>query len=115
MPADEAIQRSPLAAVDVLTRGPDANNPAELLGQPTFEKVLELLRERYDVVLVDTPPLLPVADAALLAPISDGVLLTVRCGRSGLADAVRARGMLDAVGTKLLGVVLTGIRSGAQS
>jgi capsular exopolysaccharide synthesis family protein len=115
LPPDEAIQRSPLAAVDVLTRGPDAANPAELLGQPNFEKVLEVLRERYDVVLLDTPPLLPVADAAAMAPSSDGVLLTIRCGYSELADLVRARDMLGSSGTALLGVVLNGIPEGARN
>jgi capsular exopolysaccharide synthesis family protein len=115
MPADEAIQRSPLSEVDVLSRGPDARNPAELLGQPEFEKVLELLRDRYDVVLLDTPPLLPVADATALAPNSDCVLLTVLCGRSALADTVRARDMLDAVGTRLLGVVLNAMPPGART
>jgi capsular exopolysaccharide synthesis family protein len=115
MPADEAIQRSPLAAVDVLSRGPDASNPAELLGQPNWEKMLDVFRERYDVILLDTPPLLPVADAAALAPSSDGILFTIRCGHSELADLVRARNMLDSADTALLGVVLNGIPPGARN
>lgn len=111
MPVEDAIQRSPHTAVDVLSRGPKNGNAGELLAQPEYPKVLEILRSDYDFILVDSPPLLVVADGAVCASCADGVVLTVRSGRSTLGTCGRALELLDSVGAHTAGAVINGIRS----
>ncbi len=93
--------------VDLLASGPLPPNPSELLASRHMEAVLTELRDLYDTVLIDTPPLLPVTDAAAVAPATDGALLVTRfrkTTRDQVAGAVQA---LEAVAVPLLGTVLT--------
>ncbi len=102
-----AVQPWPRGGFDVLTSGALPPNPSEVLGSRQTAGVLEELRSRYAVVLVDTPPLLPVTDAAVLAPATDGVVLMCRYGettRDQMRDAVSA---LGAVSATLLGAIFT--------
>jgi Mrp family chromosome partitioning ATPase len=73
------------------------------------------LRQRYDFVLVDTPPLLAVTDPCVVAARVDGVLLTIRMSRKCRPGAVRAREILTALGVKILGVVVNGLDREAGS
>jgi capsular exopolysaccharide synthesis family protein len=91
----------------VLAAGPIPPNPSELLASEAMAGVLASLQERFDVVLIDGPPLLPVADAVGLAPLTDGVLLCVRHGRTRAEHLHLAREMLDRVGAPTLGAVMT--------
>jgi capsular exopolysaccharide synthesis family protein len=89
-----------------LPSGPIPPNPSELLGSESMERVLEELRAQYDYVVVDSPPLLPVTDAAVLSPRADGVLLVVG---AGIARREFVQGSLDrlgAVGGHVFGIVL---------
>jgi polysaccharide biosynthesis transport protein len=92
--------------VDVLPSGPLPPNPSELLGSTQMASALRHLGAQYDIVLVDTPPLLPVTDAAAVAPATDGVLLVCRfkTTREQLGAAVHA---LEAVSAALLGTVFS--------
>ena len=94
-------------ALDALPSGPRPPNPSELLGSKPMTDLLASLREKYDVVLIDAPPLLPVTDAAVLAPRVDAILVVVRYGRTHLEDALAARAALHAVSGQILGSVLT--------
>jgi len=79
-------------------------NPAELLGSTAMRRLLDHLRTRFDRVILDTPPVLPLADVAVLAPIVDGVLLVVRAGfttKPAIENALRS---FDS--SRLIGVVL---------
>ena len=113
-PLEDAIERSPLGAVDVLARGPSVPNPADMLAQPAFDKVLEILRQDYDVVLVDSPPLLAAAEASMIASKVDGVMLSVTMDRSSLLDAQGARELLNGHGATGLGIVLNRVPAGRQ-
>ncbi|MBN1641272.1 MAG: polysaccharide biosynthesis tyrosine autokinase, partial [Anaerolineae bacterium] len=83
-------------------------NPAEVLGSQRLERVLGELRERADMVVIDSPPVLAVADAAVLAPQVDGVLLVVEAGRTRRGAARQAVERLGQVGARVIGVVLNG-------
>jgi len=88
----------------VVPAGTTPANPAELLGSTAMRRVLDHLRTRFDRVILDTPPILPLADVAVLAPIVDGTLLVVRAGvtpKPAIENALRG---FDA--SRLLGVVL---------
>jgi Mrp family chromosome partitioning ATPase len=69
-------------------------------------ELLRRLEERFDAVIIDTPPLLPVTDAAVLASTVDGVVLVSRCSKTTLSQAKQAATALKAVGARLLGCVL---------
>lgn len=88
--------------------GPRPSTPAELLTSPRFQQVLEQLRDRFDLVLVDTPPLLAVSDPSVVAPRVDGVILTIRVVKNGRPAAERAKELLTSLGARVLGVVVNG-------
>lgn len=95
------------AGLDVLASGALPPNPSELLGSHHMARVLEQVRARYDCVLIDTPPLLPVTDAAALAPLTDGALVMARCRRTTSDQVRQAVDAIAAVGVPVLGTVLT--------
>lgn len=105
--------------VDVLASGPLPPNPSELLASHQMRALLTELRGYYDTVLIDTPPLLPVTDAAAVAPATDGVILVCRFKSTTTDQFVRATQALAAVSAELLGTVFTmvpstGLRAYAQ-
>jgi capsular exopolysaccharide synthesis family protein len=104
---DAALQEAGTPGLDVLTSGALPPNPAEILQTDAMRALLAELRHRYDVVLIDSPPLLPVTDAALLASIADGAILVVRHGETGHDQVRAAVERLDSVGARLLGTVLS--------
>jgi len=106
-PADLPIQATRVPNLGLLSSGPVPPNPAELLASRRMADLLALLAEQATYVLIDTPPVIAVADAAVLAPRVDGVLLVVRAGKTRRDLAAKARRMLDQVKANILGVVLT--------
>ncbi len=90
----------------VLPSGPLPPNPSELLGSRGMGELLGKLSDRFDLVLIDAPPLLPVTDAAVLATQTDGALLVVRSGRTRREQLTRATEALRTVDARILGVVL---------
>lgn len=91
--------------MDVLTSGLLPPNPSEILASRLMADLIEKVRRSYDLVLIDSPPLLPVTDAAALAPATDGVLLVVRHGRTTKAQLKAATDALAAVSATVLGTV----------
>ena len=89
-----------------LTSGAVPPNPAELLSSQRFPPILAALRERFDIIVVDAPPILPAADAAVLAAHADAVLLVVHAGKTTQNQFDRALGSLGQVRARVLGVVL---------
>jgi capsular exopolysaccharide synthesis family protein len=90
----------------VLTGGPIPPNPAELVGSRRMESLIEEVSEQFDIVLIDTPPIVAVTDAAILAQVVDGVILVLASGEVNKDYALRAKEQLDKVGAKILGAVL---------
>jgi capsular exopolysaccharide synthesis family protein len=111
----DAVRPGPVPNLFVLPCGPLPPNPAELLTSPKFQAVLDEVRAEYDIVLVDTPPLLAVTDPCAVAPRVDGVILTLRLSKKSGPQAERAREILASLGVKVVGVVVNGVttRSGA--
>jgi len=102
-------QGKPVEAVDVLVAGPKAPNPAELLGSAAMCALLKQAREQYDRVIIDTPPVLFVADACILAAASDGVVLVVKSAKNTRGLARRTREQLQGVNAHVLGGVLNDV------
>jgi polysaccharide biosynthesis transport protein len=110
----DVIQASAVAGLSVLPCGPIPNNPAELLTQPRLKELLTHLREKYDFVVIDTPPLLAVTDPSVVAPHVDGIIMTVRISKNGRPHAQRAKEILATLGANVLGVVVNGIGRNAE-
>jgi succinoglycan biosynthesis transport protein ExoP len=97
--------------VDVLASGPLPPNPSELLASQQMKSLLVELRSYYDTILIDTPPLLPVTDAAAVAPSTDGVILVCRFKETTRDQVTSSTEALTAVSASLLGTVLTMVPS----
>ena len=102
---DDAIQPWGDDGLHVIASGAIPPNPAELLQSRQMATVLERLRRHYDVILIDAPPLLPVADAAVLARQADGAILVVRHGHTTRDQVAAAVDRLVSVEGQLLGTV----------
>jgi tyrosine-protein kinase len=89
----------------VLTSGAPPANPSEALAGLAMKRVLRQLAEEYDYVLVDTPPVLPVSDPLVLAPLADGVILVIQPGRTTRDRVKRTIKALDQVSAMIVGVV----------
>jgi capsular exopolysaccharide synthesis family protein len=105
----DVIHAGPLPHLSLLPCGPLPRNPAELLSSPRLPAALDELRQRYDFVIIDTPPLLAVSDPSVVVPRVDGVLLVVRMNKGGRPPAERARELLATLQANVLGVVLNGL------
>lgn len=92
--------------IDVLASGPVPPNPSELLGSAAMISALDLLKSAYDVVLIDSAPLLPVTDAAVLSSSVDGTLVVVDADRTHKAQLQSSLEALEAVGATVYGIVL---------
>jgi protein-tyrosine kinase len=105
-PLDKAATKSHVENLFVLTSGPIPPNPAELLGSKAMEELLALAMGEFDIVIFDTPPVLAVTDAQILANKCDGTILVVNSGKTEIEPAQKAKELLLSSKGKLLGVVL---------
>lgn len=103
---DDALLSWNRGMLTVLAAGRVPPNPSELLSSHRFAAVLADLRERFDMVIVDATPLLPVTDGAIVAHACDGAVLIVRHGKTTRDQLEHATAALDRVGARLLGTVL---------
>ncbi len=94
-------------ALTILPSGPHPQQPAELLASSNMRRILETLKAQFDLVIIDTPPVLSVSDSSILAAQADGVLLMVKAGRTQLKTILEAKARLEQVKATLLGCVLT--------
>jgi capsular exopolysaccharide synthesis family protein len=101
-----AMQPVGMNGLMLLPSGKLPPNPSELVGSDAMVQLLERLRDRFDVVVVNTPPLLPVTDAAVLSAHADGVLVVVCAGKTTRQQLLLAMRALHAVGARVLGTVL---------
>ena len=106
MDMKEAVKTTDLPSLDVLTSGPIPPNPSELLNSRGMKKLFEDAKEDYDTIIFDTPPVLAVTDAQILANQCDGTILVVASGKTEIESAQKTKDLLGAAKAKLLGVVL---------
>jgi polysaccharide biosynthesis transport protein len=105
-PQPRAIRETPVARLSVLTCGALPVNAANLLSGTRMRVLLGELQEQFDIIVLDTPPVLATADASIVASLTDGVLLVVRAGTTDRNAAQRAYQQLANVGARVVGTVL---------
>jgi len=110
----EAIRPSGTSHLDILPCGTIPHNPAELLGSDVFTSTLRRLCDSYDRIVIDSPPVLPVADARVLAALADITLLVVRAGQSRRRASNDAIAALHSVGGRVLGMVVNAVDAPKQ-
>lgn len=108
-PAD-AITRRVTEHLDVIPAGPVPSNPSELLERPAMAALLAQVRAQYDLVLVDTPPVLPVTDTAIMASRFDGVILLLGVNRATIKAARQAQRTLKAAKATIWGMTVARMR-----
>ncbi len=110
---DQAVRRY-AANLGILPAGTPARNPSELLSTDRAAAVVEALSEQTEVVLVDTPPVLPVTDALVVSRMVEGTLVVVDAGRTTRKDVRRTLQLLRQVNAPVIGLVLNGVAPGDQ-
>ncbi|HUR23072.1 MAG TPA: polysaccharide biosynthesis tyrosine autokinase [Acidimicrobiales bacterium] len=111
-PLAEALQRVPgIPRLLLLASGRLPPNPSELLSSRRTTQVFDALRSQFDVVLVDSPPVLPVTDAAVLSPQVDGTIVVAMAGQTNTKSLARAMEVLGNVEATIVGAVLNGASS----
>ncbi|MFA1822228.1 CpsD/CapB family tyrosine-protein kinase [Virgibacillus oceani] len=103
---EKSVNRSDVDNLDVISCGPIPPNPSELLASKKMQQLLHDAKLSYDLVIFDTPPVLAVTDAQIMANIVDGSLLVVRSNQTENEAAIKAKEALEPAHAKLLGTVL---------
>ncbi|MBJ6361981.1 CpsD/CapB family tyrosine-protein kinase [Paenibacillus sp. MAHUQ-46] len=106
----EIIQDTDIPNLQVLTSGPIPPNPAEMMASRRMSVLLNELRQNYDIILIDTPPLLAVTDPQIIASKSDGVIIVVDYGSVKKDAAMKAKANLENVNARILGVVMNNVK-----
>jgi len=104
---DDVLQPWGRGGLTVLPSGTIPPNPSELMGSPLMAELIIQLRKSFDMIIIDTPPVLPVTDAAVASRLVDGVVLVVRYGKTTRNQVSTALRSLTAVDARVLGTVLT--------
>ncbi len=111
----DIIQHTSIPNLYVLTSGPVAPNPSELLASQNMVDIFKELKQHFDYVLIDTPPIMPVTDAAVVSGKVDGTILVIASGAVAPSVAVEAKTRLEQAGAHLLGAVLNKVDVAANS
>jgi capsular exopolysaccharide synthesis family protein len=106
IPLNEAVNPTDVFNLSVLTSGPIPPNPAELMGSKSMARFLKEVKENYDIIIFDTPPILAVTDAQVLANSCDGTVMVIYSGKTEMEEATKAKELLLNTKGKLLGAVL---------
>lgn len=108
---DRIVNTPGIDLLNIMTSGEIPHNPAEYMNSSRLTELIREMREDYDVVVFDTPPILPIADAVMMSAKVDGVILVYQVGRIGRSALKRAKFLVDHAQGKVLGTVLTNVRA----
>ncbi|MDQ5988215.1 MAG: Tyrosine-protein kinase etk [Syntrophus sp. SKADARSKE-3] len=114
-PLEEAIVHTQVPNIDIIPSGPIPPNPSELLGSQHMQALIERVRNFYDRIIIDSPPITAVTDAVILSKFVDGVIVVIRSGVTHREVIKNGVAQLQSVGAKILGSVLNGVNMGRDS
>ena len=106
MDLGEAVEKTEVENLDILSSGPIPPNPAELLGSKAMDELLKQLRTEYSTIIIDTPPLMAVADAQILASKCDGSILVINSGKTVIDNVLKSKEKLTSSSARILGTIL---------
>lgn len=105
----EVVHHNVTEGLDIITSGVIPPNPSELLGSRKFQRFVDEMRDQYDTIILDSPPLLAVTDAQVLTTLSDGTVVVAQHGVTKKDEIFQAKDLLEKVKGNILGVVLSQI------
>lgn len=114
-PLEDVICMTNIGNLYMIFSGPVPPNPSELLGNRRFEAMMEDARSKYDMIIVDTPPLGSVIDTAVVAKYCDGAVLVIESGAISRRFARKVKEQLEVTNCKILGAVLNKVALGGKS
>ncbi|NLX64745.1 MAG: CpsD/CapB family tyrosine-protein kinase [Clostridiaceae bacterium] len=95
--------------LDVLTSGTIPPNPSELLSSNAMKSFIEKVKNNYDIILMDSPPVVSVTDASIISTYADATILVVKSGKTEIEAVKRAKELLEKINANIIGVVLNNI------
>ena len=107
----EALYRNEEDGFDIMLAGRMTPSPTELLNTELFDQLIGYCRENYEVVLIDTPPIGSVIDAAVIAPKTDGIVYVIEYGNTRRTDILAGKKQLELTGVRILGAVLNKVNA----
>jgi capsular exopolysaccharide synthesis family protein len=111
---EDAIQKTAVENVWLIPAGPHPPNPAELLNSKRMKELMRLVKERFDVVLIDTPPVLAVIDPVIISSLSDSTIVVVRAGKTSRKPLAKAIGEIRKAKSEIIGVVFNEVKVGRE-
>ncbi|WP_434566511.1 polysaccharide biosynthesis tyrosine autokinase [Vibrio chagasii] len=111
----QSVKATPVENLDIITRGQVPPNPSELLMHPRFAELMEWASEEYDLVIVDTPPILAVTDPSIVGAFAGTTLMVARYGQNTLKEIDVARNRFEQSGIEVKGVIFNAIEKKASS
>jgi succinoglycan biosynthesis transport protein ExoP len=108
----DAIQSSEIPNLSVLPAGKSTAVPAELLQSEKFDRLIELVKDRYDIVLVDLPPVLAVSDPLIVAPKLGGIVIVVRASTARRSEVMNSLSRLESAGGNIVGCIINSFGAG---
>jgi len=107
---EEVLQKTTIERLDLITSGPIPPNPAELLASKTMDQLIDVLKDKYDLVIFDAPPVLSVTDAQILSNKCEGVILVINTGKTEKDNVLKAKNMLESSKANMLGVIMNNFK-----
>lgn len=108
---EEFLTSPGLDNLNIITSGSIPFNPSEILASEKMRTLIQKLKDSYDIIIIDAPPVLPLTDSLIIAPYMDGTILIYQVGRMARSALKRAKVLLDSAQARILGIVLTGVRA----
>jgi len=106
----ECIDVGNIPNLSILTSGPVPPNPSELLSSRAFAEFIQQMRDEYDFIIVDSPPVLNLADALVLSHVVDGVVFIINSASTNRTHVKNSLASLEQIGARIMGVVLNRVR-----
>lgn len=106
---EDVIQETMVSQLSLLPSGPVPSNPSDLIDSTVMREMLEQLEQEYDVILIDTPPILAVTDSVIISTLCDSVIMVVAAGKVKKEHLKKAKEQLDHVNARMLGIVVNRI------
>lgn len=107
---DKLIKIAPVKGINIITSGPIAPNPSELLFSDRMKALIDDLYNRFNFIIIDAPPLMGMPDSILLSTIVDGAILVIKAGKTPRTALLESKRLFESVNATLLGVILNGVK-----
>jgi tyrosine-protein kinase Etk/Wzc len=112
---EQVTKSTDVAGFDIITRGQVPPNPSELLMHANFSQLIAEIKTNYDIIIIDTPPILAVTDPAIVGGHAGSMLLVTRFGQNGIKEIDYARQRFEQNGIDVKGVVFNGVLKKASN